>query len=460
MKRVLAFPSSGEPPQNEMTMPTAYRVPLLNLLRPALLCGAVLLAASSASLSAQQASARASSGSQPLGFSPSRLARIDTLLEQAVRDGKIGGAVALVLRDDGVAYEKAFGWADRDAQRRMTPDALFRIASQTKALTSVAALMLVEDGRLSLTDPVSRFIPTFAQTKVATRTDTGVALVNARRGITVRDLLTHTAGISYGTDATVAPRYREKALGPAAGNGWYTADKDEPVCETMERLGTLPFVAQPGDAFVYGYNTDVLGCIIEKVSRQPLDEFIRTRITAPLGMSNTFFFVPQEKRDKLVTVYMNDSTGRTVRAPDGARGQGHYVDGPRRNFAGGAGLVSTARDYARFLQMIAHKGSWAGAQLLAPHTVRLMTTNQVGTLYGPNGQGFGLGFQTTDRYGANGLVSEGGFGWGGAYGSTYIVDPAESLIVVFMINQLPNTTDIPARFRTLVYQALIDSRLK
>jgi CubicO group peptidase (beta-lactamase class C family) len=225
----------------------------------------------------------------------------------------------------------------------------------------------------------------------------------------------------------------------------------------MERLGTLPFVSQPGDAFVYGYNTDVLGCIVEKVSGKPLDEFLRTRITTPLGMANTFFFVPPAMREKLVTVYMNDSTGRAVRAPDGPRGQGHYVDGPRRNFAGGAGLVSTARDYARFLQMIAHGGAWRGEQLLAPHTVRLMTTNQVGTLYATNGQGFGLGFQTTDRYGANGLVSEGGFGWGGAYASTYTVDPAEGLIIV---NQLPNTTDVPSRFRTMVYQALVDSRLK
>ena len=445
-------------------VPAPPRIPTILLVGVSLLvaAGAAPISAQpSAASSAKAASApRGSAESLRLGFSTARLARIDSLLEQAVREERIGGAVALVLRDDKVAYERAVGWADKDAGRRMAPDALFRIASQSKALTSVAALMLVEEGRLSLTDPVSRFIPSFQQAKVATRTDTGVAIVNARRAITIRDLLTHTAGISYGTDATVAARYSAKALGPAAGFGWYTADKDEPVCETMERLGTLPFVAQPGDAWVYGYNTDILGCIIERASGQPLDTFLRTRITAPLGMPNTSFFVPPAMRDRLVAVYMNDSTGRAVRAPDGARGQGHYVDGPRRNFAGGAGLVSTARDYARFLQMVAHRGAWNGQQLLAPHTVRLMTTNQVGTLHSSAGLGFGLGFETTDRYGANGLASEGAFGWGGAYGSTYLVDPAEGLIIVFMINQLPNRTDIPARFRTLVYQALVDSRLR
>ena len=232
------------------------------------------------------------------------------------------------------------------------------------------------------------------------------------------------------------------------------------MCETMDRLGTLPFVAQPGDAFVYGYNTDILGCLVERASGEPLDVFMRTRLTGPLGMSHTFFFVPPTIRARLSAVYMSDSTGHSVRAPDGSRGQGHYVDGPRRNFAGGAGLVSTARDYARFLQMIAHHGAWNGQSLLAPHTVRLMTTNQVGMLYSSSGLGFGLGFETTDRYGANGLASEGAFGWGGAYGSTYLVDPVEGLIIVFMMQQLPNSSDIGARVRTLVYQALLDSRFR
>jgi CubicO group peptidase (beta-lactamase class C family) len=175
-----------------------------------------------------------------------------------------------------------------------------RIASQTKALTSVAILQLVEAGRLAADDPVSRYLPSFAHTAVANRADSGRTLVPARRRITIRDLLTHTAGISYGTERLVAPEYAAKGLGPAAGWGWYTADKNEPICVTMDRLGTLPFVAQPGERFVYGYNLDILGCVVERVSGEPLDQYFRRHITAPLGMNDTYFFVPADKRDRLV----------------------------------------------------------------------------------------------------------------------------------------------------------------
>src|SRR5438309_580524 len=218
----------------------------------------------------------------------------------------------------------------------MTTDALFRIASQTKALTTVAILSLVEEGALAMGDPVSRHIPAFAHTTVATKSDTGLVTKPAMRPITIRDLLTHTAGISYGTDGLVASLYAAKGLGPAAGWGWYTADKDEPICSTIERLGTLPFVAQPGERWVYGYNTDILGCVAERVSGMPLDQLIRTRITAPLGMADTHFYLPPEQRDRLAAVYV--ASGDTiVRAPNGPRGQGDYVDGPRRSFSGGAG---------------------------------------------------------------------------------------------------------------------------
>jgi len=163
-------------------------------------------------------------------------------------------------------YEKAFGWSDKEAGRRMTTDTIFRIASQTKAITSAAVLSLVEEGKIGIKEPVGHFIPSFNKTTVAVKDGADVKMVPAKRQITIHDLLTHTAGISYGTDPHVAELYRPKGLGPAAGGGWYTADKDEPICDTMERLGTLPFVAQPGEAYVYGYNTDVLGCIAEKAS--------------------------------------------------------------------------------------------------------------------------------------------------------------------------------------------------
>jgi len=391
-------------------------------------------------------------------ISTERLARIDTLFQQYVDEARIGGAVALVLQDGKPVYERAFGWSDKEAGRKMTPDTIFRIASQTKALTSVAILSLMEEGKIGLNDPAGRYIPTFAKTTVAVANDQGAAsVVPARRPITIRDLLTHTAGISYGTNAPVASQYETKGLGPAAGFGWYTADKDEAICETMTRLGTLPFVAQPGEAWVYGYNTDILGCIAERVSGQPLDEVIKARITGPLGMKDTQFFLPATQRDRLAAVYMSSVTandGRIARAPDGPRGQGSYVDGPRRSFAGGAGLLSTARDYARFLEMIRNGGALDGVRVLAPRTVELMTTNQVGTLHSATGLGFGLGFETTDRFGANGLDSAGAFGWGGAYGSVYRVDPRSHLVLVLMIQMLPNASDIGTRFPTLVYQAL------
>ena len=396
----------------------------------------------------------ASLAQSPSRISPERLTRIDQLLQGYIDSGTLTGAVALVLQDGQPVYEKAVGWRDKESGQTMTVDSLFRIASQTKAITSVVILTLMEEGRLNLNDPVSRFIPAYANTTVAVRTDSGVSIVPANRPITIRDLLTHTAGISYGTQAHVAELYSAKGLGPAAGFGWYTADKDEPVCTTMETLATLPFVAQPGEQYVYGYNTDILGCVAERASGQTLDVLIRQRITTPLGMPDTHFFLPPEKQSRLVTVYASDENGRSVKAPDGARGQGHYVDGPRRNFAGGAGLVSSVRDYARFVEMIRNGGILDGNRILSPRSVALMTTNQIGTLHSSNGLGFGLGFQTTDQYGANGMDGVGAYGWGGAYGSLYRVDPSAGLSILLMINQLPNSNDIRTAFPTAVYQAL------
>src|SRR5438876_5684682 len=237
------------------------------------------------------ASARLPAQTQPR-FAPARLARIDRFMQQYVDSGQIGGAVGLVLQDGRVVYQHAVGWLDQESGRRMTTDALFRIASQTKALTTVAILSLVEEGALAMGDPVSRHTPAVPHTAVATKTDTGLVTKPATRPITIRDLLTHTAGISYGTDGPMPPLYAAKGLGPAAGWGWYTADKDEPICPTMERLATLPFTAQPGEKWVYGYNTDILGCVAERASRMPLDKLIRTRITRPLKVNDTHFFVP------------------------------------------------------------------------------------------------------------------------------------------------------------------------
>ncbi|SPE39934.1 Beta-lactamase [Candidatus Sulfopaludibacter sp. SbA3] len=389
-------------------------------------------------------------------ISTERLTRVDHLLQQYTGQNQIAGAVALILQDGKPVYERAIGWSDKEAHRAMTTGTLFRIASQTKALTSTAVLELFEEGKIGLDEPVSHFIPTFKDTTVAVRDGSGIKTVAAKRPILIRDLLTHTAGISYGTDPQVRDLYAAKGLGPAAGYGWYTADKDERICQTMERLGTLPFVAQPGEAFVYGYNTDILGCVVEKASGMPFDEFIRARVTEPLGLKDTRFYVPAGERDRLAAVYSSSSDGTAVRAPEGAKGQGHYVDGPRKSFAGGAGLTSTAHDYARFLEMIRNGGALDGVRLLGSRTVALMTTNQSGTLHSTTGLGFGFGFETVDRYGASGMAGVGAFGWGGAYGTTYQVDPQSHLVIVLMIQLIPNATDIQPKFSAAVYQALVN----
>lgn len=326
----------------------------------------------------------------------------------------------------------------------MTSDAIFRIASQSKAIISVAVMMLIEEGRINLLDPVSRWMPTFAQTTVSVDADTGRAVVPARRPITIKDLLTHTSGISYA------------GLPGTGGYSWYTADLDEPICDSMDRLGGVPFARQPGAAWVYGFNTDVLGCVVERASGMPLDAFLRERLTGPLGMNDTRFYLPPEQRDRLTAVYTLDPELRIARSPDGPRGQGDYVEGPRRSFSGGAGLLSTARDYGRFLEMLRRHGELDGVRILAPHTVAVMTANQVGTLHNADGLGFGLGFQTVERLGAGGFSSVGTFGWSGAYGTSYKVDPAEKLVLVLMIQLLPySERTVRESFETAVYQALV-----
>jgi CubicO group peptidase (beta-lactamase class C family) len=194
--------------------------------------------------------------------------------------------------------------------------------------------------------------------------------------------------------------------------------------------------------------------VVEKASGTPLDEFVRARITQPLGLKDTRFYIPPAEHDRLSAVYASGPDGKIVRAPEGSKGQGHYIEGPRKSFSGGAGLTSTAHDYARFLETIRNGGKLDGVRILAPRTVELMTTNQSGTLHSATGLGFGFGFETVDRYGANGLAAVGAFGWGGAYGTSYQVDPASHMVIVFMMQLMPNATDIQPKFLTTVYQAL------
>lgn len=386
------------------------------------------------------------------GMSGPRLERMKTVIQDYVDRQQIAGVVTILLRGGKVVSFEPVGWMDAEKKLPMRRDAIFRMASMSKAVTSVAAMVLIEQGTMRLADPVSKFLPAFKQTTVAVPgTRDRVGVVPAKREITIRDLLTQTAGISYGSGPAVE---QWKAAGI---QGWYLADRKEPIGSLVERLASLPFDAQPGEAYVYGYATDILGAVIEKASGVPLDEFFRTRIFAPLKMPDTSFFLPPDKQDRLAIVYSAGPKGAIVRSPEHGTGQGDYVDGPRTCFGGGAGLLSTATDYARLLQMLLNGGELDGARILSPKSVELMASNHVKRLYGDDGLGFGLGFEVTEQVGPAGRYDTvGSYGWGSAYYSKYWVDPKEGLVAVFLTQLIPTGgLDLQDKFRTLVYQSIV-----
>ena len=393
---------------------------------------------------------------EDVGLSSERLQNLTTALKRYTDDGRIAGSVALVARRGKVVYLEAFGQRDREARAPMRTDSMFRIASQTKAIVTVGAMMLVEQGKILLSDPVSKYLPEFKETTVAVPKDGGgYDVVKAKRPITIRDLLTHTAGIGYG-EGTAAEEWKKAGI-----QGWYFADRNEPIAATVSRMAALPNDAQPGEKWVYGYAIDIVGAVIEKASGMPLDVYLRTNITAPLGMTDTAFYVPSDKKDRLTVVYSAKPTGGGLeRAPNpGARvGQGAYVEGPRKAFSGGAGFISTAGDYARFLQMMLNNGELDGKRLLSRKTVELMTTDHMGDVSFRPGQGFGLGFSVVKDVGLRGEHgSVGEYGWGGAYHSTYWVDPKEQLIVVYLTQLNPaGEIDDYGKLRALVYESIVD----
>lgn len=398
----------------------------------------------------------------PHGISQARLQRLDDVLKAYVADGKIAGAVMMIHQHGREVFSEAYGWRDKEANAPMMEDTIFRIASQTKALTSVGVMMLMEEGKLVLDDPLGKFLPEWSKTTVAVAKDTktkdrgGYDVVPAKRAITIRDLLSHTAGISYGTGPG------EKAWKDAGVYGWYFADKKEPVSEVVKRMAKLPMAAQPGEQWVYGYNTDILGVVIEKLSGQTLDAFLKERLIDPLGMKDTSFCLPPEKTSRLAVVY-SAKDGKIDRAPSpggmqgtGHIGQGSYAGGPCVAFAGGAGLLSTAGDYSRFLEMLRQGGVADGRRYLSRKSVELMSKDTlVSAAYQP-GLGFGLGFRVVTDLGKFAQPgSVGDYGWGGAYHSTYWVDPTEGLTVSYMIQLIPaGGLEDQAKIRALIYSAL------
>ncbi|MEX0594255.1 MAG: serine hydrolase domain-containing protein [Balneolaceae bacterium] len=389
------------------------------------------------------------------GLSSERLSRLTEVMQEYSENQWIPGGVIQINRNGTTVYRESFGYRDRESQESMPEDAIFRIASQTKAIVSVGIMMLQEEGKLLISDRLDRYIPEFSDPVVGEPTDgDGYRLVPANRPITLRHLLTHTSGIGYGY-GTTADQWEEAGI-----QNWYFADRDEPVLETIRRMGSLPLENHPGERYLYGYNTDILGAVIEIVSGMPLDQYLRETILDPLGMDDTHFYLPQEKVDRLAVVYHSnrERTLERAPAPGGSDGQGHYVDGPRTSFSGGAGLLSTAHDYSRFLQMLLNGGELDGVRLLSPTTLDLMTTNHIGDLFPRAGEGMGLGLYTLLDAGERGSPGyKGEFGWGGAYHSTYWVDPTNQLTVTFFtqMRRIPYS-DVHGKVRALVYQSIME----
>jgi CubicO group peptidase (beta-lactamase class C family) len=385
------------------------------------------------------------------GISSDRLNRIDELIKSEVAAGRISGATAIIARDGKIVYDRAFGLKQEGEPLRTTD--IFRIASQTKAITSVAIMMLFEEGKLLLDDPVSRYIPAFAKPVVLDKfneRDSTYTTVPARREITLRDLLTHTSGIDYAAIGSPVMQavYAKAGIPPGfAGEGMILAD-------AMNKLGKLPLIHQPGERFTYGLNTDVLGRVVEVISGMTLNDFFRTRIFTPLGMTDTYFYLPPGKYSRLVPVYTINSSGKLVKLLESNDISADYPKINGTYFSGGAGLSSTTRDYAIFLQMLLNGGIYNGKRLLSATSVRLMTMNQIRELNVGTDK-FGLGFQIVSKQGEAKLGQrEGTFSWGGYFGTTYWVDPKEKLVCLIFINQSPLRSDIHDKFRALIYQAL------
>jgi CubicO group peptidase (beta-lactamase class C family) len=395
------------------------------------------------------------SGKQNVSVDYTRLSRIDSLVNNYVENDWVKGVVTLVIKDNQLVQYKGYGYLDADTKKPMPNDAIFRIMSQTKAITSVGIMMLYEEGKFLLDEPISDFIPEFRHPVVLDKynaADTTYTTVPAKREITFRDLLTHTSGIDYaaiGSDDM-------KAIYAKAGIPSGLGKMNMTLLDAMKILGKLPLKFQPGEKWQYGLNTDLLGCLTEVISGMNLEDYLHKRIFEPLGMKDTYFNLPASKAVRLAAVYTEDDNHKIIKWSHTFRNiDPDYPIMEKTFFSGGAGLSSTAYDYAIFLQMLLNKGKYNGRQLLAPRTVELMLSGQLEPgLFGDNN--FGLGFEiVTAKGAAKGSRNEGSFAWGGYYGTTYWADPKAKLVCLIMTQHTPNSHgDLASKFQTLVYSSL------
>ena len=386
-------------------------------------------------------------------FDTERLARLDTVFQDLVRKGEIPHAVTFVAHRGNIVHFKAFGWRDKEKNIPCQRDDIFRMASQTKAITATGVLMLMEEGKILLDDPVKKYIPEFAHPQVLVsfnEKDSTYTTRPANKDITIRHLLTHTSGISYGTDSNnpMMKIFAKKGIPPL--------NSLDPVTlkEVVKKLASCPLEHDPGERFTYGMSVDVLGYLIEVVSKMPVDQYFKEKIFMPLGMNDTYFYVPKEKQNRMVTLYQKVQ-GKTLQPSSSVLYQTFPYSGAQTLFSTGAGLSGTIEDYAKFCQMILNKGEFNGKRILGRKTVELMCRNQVGDLRGEIG--FGLAFDDfRPQYLHLTMASEGSLRWGGMFGTDYLIDPKEDLILLFYINwQTDNSVpDVKVLFHNLVYQAL------
>jgi CubicO group peptidase (beta-lactamase class C family) len=390
------------------------------------------------------------------GMSAERLGRIDGMINDLLTQKRIPGAVVFVARNGKVVYHKAYGYSDVDKQAAMKKDDIFRIASQSKAVTSLAVMMLYEEGMFTLDEPISKYIPEFKNPKVLTNLnwkDTTYTTAPAKGEITIRQLLTHTSGLDYAEIGTQEFRAIYAKAGVPSGIG----NDNMVLAEKMKILGALPLKHNPGEAYTYGLNMDVLGYLVEVLSGKSLSDFFKTRIFQPLGMNDTYFYLPKEKYSRLVGLYQSAPPASMVRLKasmyDGVNPDYPTLEG--KYYSGGAGLSSSIEDYAKFLQMFLNKGELNGVRIIGRKTVELMMTNQTQPpITNQVGLGFGLETEKNDYVSP---ASIGSFSWGGAFNTQYWADPKEKLVGLIYTNMYAspglNTGD---RFKTLVYQAIVD----
>jgi len=392
------------------------------------------------------------------GMSEERLMRIDAMLIEAIEQEQIPGAVALVARNGKIVYHKAFGMADNEADRSQQGDDIFRIASQTKAITSTAVMMLWEEGKFNLDDPISRYIPEFENAVIfesINEADSSFTGTPASGSITIRHLLTHTSGIGYGMidDDNFRKIYQKAGIIDA-----FTTEEVN-IEENIKKLARLPLHHDPGAKFTYGEGLDVLGYLIEIVSRMPLDQFFKERIFDPLGMEDSYFYLPESKMDRLVPVQTKKDRAWTKYPGNPYFDADYPIKGAKSFFSGGGGLSSTAKDYACFLQMYLNNGEYNGVRLLSRTTIQTIMSNQVGDLLGESGSYYGLAFGVLDENGAGmgGRSSVGTFEWGGYFNTQYFADPVENVIGILMKQTQDTWSDETGwKFRLLVGQAIDD----